>query len=251
MIFLCALMGLLIGTFLNWASDYLPRFTTSGVDASFNPFGRLRAGSPPSPGSALWRLLTSSVSQRNLTRLQKPSLTWTWLDVAVELFTALLFACLWARFRLSWRLLVMALTCAFFLLIAIIDLKYRLVLNVLVYPAAVVALLLHSVPPGRNTLITLLGGAVGLSPFLLVALLKPGSIGGGDIKLAALIGLVTGFPQVLWAVTLGILAGGITAFALLLTRRWGPGSYIPYAPFLCLGAVFSLVYDPLSLLFPL
>jgi len=242
MILLCALVGLLVGSLLNWAGDYLPRFASSGVAASCEPTSR--------PRSALWRLLASSISQGNLICLQHLRKV-SWLDVAVELFTALLFTCLWVHFGLSWRLPVTALTCSYFLLIAIIDLKCRLVLNVLVYPAAVVALLIHSVPPGRDTLIALLGGAVGLSPFLLVALLKPGSIGGGDVKLAALIGLIVGFPQVLWALTLGILAGGITALILLLTRRWGPGSYIPYAPFLCLGATISLVYDPLSLLFPL
>ena len=239
MILLCALVGLLVGSFLNWASDYLPRFASSGTDTSSTPTSR--------PRSALWHVLTSSRSQGNLIHLQKSS----WLDVAVELFAALLFAYLWERFGPSWRLLWLALTCSFLLLIAIIDLKYRLVLNVLIYPAVAVTLLLCSVPPRRDTLTALLGGAVGFAPFLLVALLKPGGIGGGDVKLAALVGLIVGFPQVLWALTLGILAGGITALLLLLTHRWGPRSTIPYAPFLCLGAVFSLVYNPLPLMFPL
>jgi len=75
-------------------------------------------------------------------------------------------------------------------------------------------------------------------------------MGGGDVKLAALIGLTVGFPQVLWALALGILAGGITALLLVLTPRWGPKSHIPYAPFLCLGALLALVYDPLPLIFP-
>jgi len=173
------------------------------------------------------------------------------LGVAVELSTALLFAYLWEHFGPSWRLLWLALTGSFFSLIALIDLKYRLVLNVLIYPAAAVVMLFRSVPPGRDTLTALLGGAVGLSPFLLVALVRPGDIGGGDIKLAALIGLIVGFPQVLWALSLGILAGGITALLLLLTHRGGARSHIPYAPFLCLGAMFSLTCNPLLLIFPL
>jgi len=239
MILLCALVGLLTGSFLNWASDYLPRFASGGAAPSFEATSR--------PVLALWHLLKASASPRDLPPLQK-SLC---LGVAVELFTALLFAYLWERFGSSWRLLWPALTCSFFLLIAIIDPKYRLVLNVLIYPATVVTLLLRSVPPGMDTLTTLLGGAVGLFPFLLVALVRPGDIGGGDIKLAALIGLMVGFPQVLWALSLGILAGGITALLLLLTHRCRPKSHIPYAPFLCLGAVFSITYDSLLLIFPL
>lgn len=229
---LCGLVGLLVGGILNWAGDYLLRFSSSGTAFSLSIASR--------PRSALWRLLTSAISRRNWPQIQRV----TWLDVAVELFTALLFAYLWGCFGPSWKLLLLALTGSYFLLIAIIDLKYRLVLNVLIYPAVVVALLLHSVPPGRDTLIALLGGAVGLSPFLLVALVRPGAIGGGDIKLAALIGLIIGFPQVLLALSLGILAGGITALFLLLTRRWGPRSHIPYAPFLCLGALFSTIVRP-------
>jgi len=238
MTLLCALMGLLMGSLLNWVGDYLPRSASSGAPPSLEP--------PSQPELALWQLLTLPIFRTSPVRSQKPS----WLGFAAEIFTALLFVCLWERCGPSWRLLLLILECSLFLLIAIIDLKYRLVLNVLIYPAAVLMLLLHAIPPGRDTLAALLGGAVGLSPFLLVALVRPGSMGGGDVKLAALIGLTVGFPQVLWALALGILAGGITALLLVLTPRWGPKSHIPYAPFLCLGALLALVYDPLPLIFP-
>jgi len=171
------------------------------------------------------------------------------MAAAAELFTAVLFAYLFERYGPSWELLLMAVTGSFFLLVAIIDLKYRRVPNVLIFPAAAVALLLHSVPPGKNTVAALLGGAFGLAPFLFVALLRPGDIGGGDIKLAALIGLTAGFPLVMWALALGIAAGGLTAIVLLLSHRWGPKSHIPYAPFLCLGAMCALLYPlPLAML---
>jgi leader peptidase (prepilin peptidase)/N-methyltransferase len=69
-------------------------------------------------------------------------------------------------------------------------------------------------------------------------------MGGGDVKLAALIGLWVGFPHVLWALTLGILAGAVTTLVLLLSRRWSLTSHIPYAPFLCFGTVLSLLGVP-------
>ena len=180
MILLCALVGLLVGSLLNWAGDYLPRFASCGAAPSPEPTSW--------PGPALWHLLTSSLSRRNTFRSQKPP----WLSVAVEIFTALLFVYLWERFGPSWRLLSLALNCSLFLLIAIIDLKCRLVLNALIYPAAVFMLLFHSISPEKDILTALLGGAVGLPPFLLVALVRPGSMGGGDVKLAALIGLTVG-----------------------------------------------------------
>lgn len=237
MIILCALVGLLVGSLLNWAGDYLPRFASSGAALSPEPTPQPVLALSPVEGPALWHLLTS---WRNLTRLQRSH----WLGAAVEVFNALLFAYLWNRFGPSWRLIVMAAYCSFLLLIAVVDLRHRLILNVLIYPAAVVALLLRFVPPGKDALTTLLGGAVGLTFFSLVALMRRGGMGAGDVKLAALIGLMVGFPQVVWALTLGILAGGIAALFLFLTHLRELKSYMPYAPFLCLGAAITLVYNP-------
>ncbi len=230
MILVFVVMGLFLGSLLNWAGDYLPRFASN----------RTAFPSAARPASAVWQRLMSFTSREGHPGLP----TLSGLSVAVELATAVLLVYLWQRFGWSWKLFYLVVACSFFLLIAIIDLKYRLVLNVLVYPATALALLLHSLPPGRDTLTALVGGAVGLSPFLLAALLKPDGMGGGDVKLAALIGLWVGFPHVLWALTLGILAGAVTTLGLLLTRRWNLTSHIPYAPFLCLGTVLSLLGVP-------
>ena len=237
MIPLCALVGLVVGSLLNWARDYLPRFSNSAEPS---------CASPSRPVLALWHLARSFFSPDNSIRLQKA----LWLDAAAELCTTLLFAYLCGRFGPSWQFLLLAVSCSFFLLVSIIDLKYRLILNVMVYPAAVVTLLLWAMFSERDILAALVGGAVGFSIFLLAALVRQGGLGGGDVKLAAVIGLVVGFPEVLWALAVGIVAGGITALLLLLTPRWEPGSHMPYAPFLCLGAVVALLYNPLPLIFP-
>jgi leader peptidase (prepilin peptidase)/N-methyltransferase len=74
-----------------------------------------------------------------------------------------------------------------------------------------------------------------------------GAMGAGDVKLAALIGVVMGFPQVLAALILGAMAGGLGALLVLATGKGGLKSYIPYGPFLCLGPILILL-DPLSFL---
>jgi len=79
-------------------------------------------------------------------------------------------AYLWKHVGLSWELLSLACACSFLLLIATIDLKYRLIPDVLIYPAALVTLLLRTILPGGNPLTALLGGVVGFSIFLLAAL---------------------------------------------------------------------------------
>jgi prepilin signal peptidase PulO-like enzyme (type II secretory pathway) len=226
---LCALIGFMTGSLLNWASDYLPRFS-GGANRS--------SDSTPRCAPALWQLVTSPTYREDLASFRKVA----WSGIAVELLSASLFVYLWARFGPSAELALLALGISLFILVAATDLKHRLVPNALIYPAGGIALLLTLLPPGRHTLLALLGSGVGLAPFLLVALLKPGSIGGGDAKLGALIGLVLGFPQVLWGLSVGILAGGITAIVLLLVCRRDAKSHIAYAPFLCLGAVIALLW---------
>ncbi len=236
MILVCALVGLAVGSVLNWAGDFLPRFS-SDAPAGLKP--------PSRPVFALWHGFRSLTFARGSSRQSICCQA-----VAVELFTALLFAYLWQRCGPSWQWLSLASVCSFFLLVAIIDLRYRRVLDVMIYPAAIVALLLHVVSPGGNWRAALVGGVLGLSLFLVTALIRPGSLGGGDIKLATLIGLMVGFPEVLWALMVGIVAGGITALLLVISPRWELESQIPYAPFLCLGAVIALLYNPIPLLLP-
>lgn len=163
--------------------------------------------------------------------------------------SVVLFTYLGNRFGVSWESIGTALSCSFFVLVAVIDVKYRLVLNILVYPVAGVALACHLFSPDREALMALLGAVMGFALFFLAALANPGGLGGGDVKLAALIGLMVGFPQVLWALALGILAGGVAAIALIIHPRWSGKSTIPYAPFLCLGAIVALLYDPLASIF--
>jgi prepilin signal peptidase PulO-like enzyme (type II secretory pathway) len=144
---------------------------------------------------------------------------------------------------------------AFLLLIALIDLRYRLILNLLLYPALLLTLLgqwlVGTLPFG----LVLAGGLMTFAIFALTAWLRPGDLGGGDVKLAAWLGLAFGFPYVLWALLLGAGVGGVTAVVLLLAGRWGNDrrwtrhTHIPYGPFLCLGAIIALFYNPIPLLF--
>ncbi len=167
------------------------------------------------------------------------------------LAAGLLFALAWLRYGTTWQSILVCLACTFFLLLAVIDLKARLVLNVLVYPAVLIALLLQWLLPGGHLAGALIGGFFGLGLFWLVALLRPGELGMGDVKLAGLVGLSTGFPLVLWALLLTVFGGGAAALILLRSPDWNAKSVIPYAPFLCFGAIIALLFDPIPLLLAL
>ena len=83
---------------------------------------------------------------------------------------------------------------------------------------------------------------MGLALLLLIVLVYPGGMGLGDVKLAALIGLVVGFPLVLLALFLSFVLGGAVGAAALLARRAGMKDALPFAPFLAAGAMVALLY---------
>jgi len=89
---------------------------------------------------------------------------------------------------------------------------------------------------GRPTLPAAgLGLLVGGGIFLLLALLRRGAMGAGDVKLAAAIGWLVGYPLVLTALFWGIVAGGVAAVVLLVTRRAGRKDTMAYGPYLAMG----------------
>jgi leader peptidase (prepilin peptidase)/N-methyltransferase len=87
------------------------------------------------------------------------------------------------------------------------------------------------------------GGAVSLVAYAMIALLPRGGLGFGDVKLAAVLGFVLGFAG--WpALAIGLLAphliNGPIAVFLLLTRRAGRSSALPFGPALLAGALVGL-----------
>ena len=143
------------------------------------------------------------------------------------------------------RLLVSWCYAWFLMTVLVIDLETRRVLNIMLLPAAVFAvaagLWLGQPSPG-----SMLGGAVvGFGLFWCLYFLGRvkyghGALGFGDVKLVGVIGLMTGYPNVLTALVIGAALGGVAAIILLLTRRAGWKSTTAYAPYLTVGAMLAL-----------
>jgi len=98
-----------------------------------------------------------------------------------------------------------------------------------------------------GTASALLGGAVGfvfmIVPYLIArAHYKSEGMGQGDIYLAVLIGLATGFPLALVALIMGVVLGGISAIALVALRRKKGKDMIAFGPFLCIGTIVTLIW---------
>jgi leader peptidase (prepilin peptidase)/N-methyltransferase len=236
-----ALLGLAVGSFLNVCIDRLPQNKSIAY--------------PPSHCEACQHKLSakdlipvfSYLRLRGRCRYCQISIPRKLLWV--ELATAVIFALLYWHYGLSPELGVMAFYACLFIVIFVIDLEHSLILNKVVYPTMVVALLLSLYPwpwlsesMGMRVAYAALGGAIGFVVFLVIALVSRGGMGWGDVKLAALIGLATGFPLVFVAIIMAAILGGIVAVVLLATRRRGRREMIPFGPFLALAAMVTLLW---------
>jgi len=236
-----ALLGLAVGSFLNVCIDRLPQNKSIAY--------------PPSHCEACQHKLSakdlipvfSYLRLRGRCRYCQISIPRKLLWV--ELATAVIFALLYWHYRLSPELGVMAFYACLFITVFVIDLEHSLILNKVVYPTMVVALLLSLYPwpwfsesIGMRVAYAALGGAIGFVVFLLIALVSRGGMGWGDVKLAALVGLAIGFPMVLVAIIMAAILGGVVAVVLLATRRRGRREMIPFGPFLAVAAMVTLLW---------
>ncbi len=244
MILLYAVLGLAVSSFLNVCIDRLPE--------------RASIVSPPSHCPACGRRLTPLdlipvVSYLLLRgRCRSCGAPIPRRVLLVEAMTGLLFVLLWYRvgsppYGLSLpedfsRLLLVTLYTCFFIVIFFIDLERHLVLNRVIYPAIVVALLAIPLTPNHDAAELLGGGAIGFGVLFLIAFIYPAGMGMGDVKLAAFIGLVVGFPSVFAALLISFVAGGLVGGGLLLTGLRGRKDLIPFAPFLVTGGMAAMLY---------
>lgn len=72
----------------------------------------------------------------------------------------------------------------------------------------------------------------------------PGAIGQGDLKLLVGVGLLTGATNLVYGLIAGALAAGVTVAVLVFVRRLSLKDFVPYGPFLILGALYAILVLP-------
>ncbi len=238
MVILYSLLGVLVGALLNLAADRLPQRRPLLAPPSCPQCG---ADRPWVEAVALVGLLWGRVRCPQCgaaVALRRPIL---------EAVTAVAFAFFWLRYGPSIVLVLVSLhACALFLLF-VIDLEHRLILRMVIYPAMGMALVGSQFYPGLGLRRAVLGGALAFVFFYLVAVVgrlvfRRTAMGGGDANLAAYVGLITGFPEVVLALLITVCLGGLVSLALVVGGFKGLRSYIPYGVFLAAGGLVVLVF---------
>jgi leader peptidase (prepilin peptidase)/N-methyltransferase len=232
MILLYAVLGFLVGGLLNLLADLMP--SKRGLRAP-----HCTHCDAPRPPVAWLATLGYLLGRGRCTHCGEPLPR---RNVVVELTTAVALGYLAYEYGLTGYTLLLSVYMAILILVTVIDLEHRLVLNRLILPAILLALIAGFFTPGLNWKQVLVGGLIGFGLFYIVAMIYPGGMGAGDVKLAAFIGLITGFPDIFVAIVVTIFAGGFVSLFLVLTRIRSRRDYIPYGPFLVIGGVFALLW---------
>jgi leader peptidase (prepilin peptidase)/N-methyltransferase len=244
MTFLLGVLGLLVGGFVNHLGVAL--VTEDGLAAP-----RCAYCSTVRPWYH-WLALPASLVRRD--RCASCDAPLPIRSPLIEIGLGVTFAYLWIVTGPSARLPLYLVYSTVFALILVTDLQARLIPNVVIYPAILLGIAAPFLIPTLDLGIALAGGFIGLATYALIALLGrlvfgSGAMGWGDVKLAAFIGLITGFPMVIVAIIAAILSAGAISLLLLATRLRGRRDPIPYAPFLVLGAAVASLWGP-AILWP-
>jgi len=165
----------------------------------------------------------------------------------VEGITAFLSLLLFIRFGPSWAYVVYFAFTAALLVITVIDLHHQIIPDVISLPGIAAGLLASWFLPEATVANALLGVLLGGGSLFLVAtvyewLFKREGMGGGDVKLLAMIGAFLGWKAVILTILFSSLIGSIVGIAVMLWKGRDFKYAIPFGPFLSLGAVIALFY---------
>jgi leader peptidase (prepilin peptidase) / N-methyltransferase len=167
----------------------------------------------------------------------------------VELLGGLFAMITWMRFGLSLACLIYIIFIAVLLVITFIDIDHRIIPDILTLPAIPVGLAASLLLPQITWLESVIGIAAGGGTLLAVAwcyhfLTGKEGMGGGDIKLLAMIGAFLGWKGIIFTVMASSLTGTVIGIILMLRAGKGIKMALPFGPFLAIGAILYLFLGP-------
>ncbi len=180
----------------------------------------------------------------------------------VELLTGVMFFFLMFKFGLSFDFFIFMIFTCVLIIVTFIDFDHFLIPDVLVLPGIVLglavsfknSLLMNLSPlffdvsyPLSVFLNSLTGAIFGFLSLLFVAVLgemlfKKEAMGGGDLKLLAMMGAFLGWKNVFFTIFMSSLVGAVIGITLIIFKKKGKGEYIPYGPYLALAGIINIFW---------
>ncbi|NLV16654.1 MAG: prepilin peptidase, partial [Syntrophomonadaceae bacterium] len=158
----------------------------------------------------------------------------------VELLTAFAFLLVYYQYGYTVWTAAGCVLAALLIVVAFTDIDEGIIPDVITYPGMLIGLAFSFFTIGiKSALIAMLG--FGLI-FFLIAILSRGGMGGGDVKLVAVIGAFVGPINSVLVFIISSLAGGLWALGLLLFKGAGRKTEVRFGPFLALAGFIAFLY---------
>jgi leader peptidase (prepilin peptidase)/N-methyltransferase len=177
----------------------------------------------------------------------EPRVKW---QAVFEIATAVYFGVLGWRFGFSLELLMVICFSIPLLVIALVDFWTRLIHTNVIFLGVALGWVFAAMDGGRSLLDSVIGMAVGggififffVAAILIYRNIRVVPFGLGDVYLAAMIGAMVRIDLVMRALLIGIFLAGIILAALLAARVLSRKQAVAYGPYLCLGALITLMF---------
>jgi leader peptidase (prepilin peptidase)/N-methyltransferase len=232
MLAIAVLFGLVIGSFLNVVVARLPEHRSLWAPRS----------SCPGCGAPLaWHdnipLLSFALLGR---RCRACAIPISWRYPIIEATTGVLFGAAFVRFGATPHFVAAMILLAALVAITAIDLQHQIIPDAITLPGIVAGVLANVATRHVSVIDSVLGIVLGGGVFLVIILVSRGGMGGGDMKLAAMLGAFLGWKVALLALFFAVVAGGSLAIVLLASGLRGRKDPVPFGPFLALGGAVGL-----------
>jgi leader peptidase (prepilin peptidase)/N-methyltransferase len=232
MLAIAVLFGLVIGSFLNVVVARLPEHRSLWAPRS----------SCPGCGAPLaWHDNIPLLSFALLGgRCRACAIPISWRYPIIEATTGVLFGAAFVRFGATPHLVAAMILLAALVAITAIDLQHQIIPDAITLPGIVAGVLANVATRHVSVIDSVLGIVLGGGVFLVIILVSRGGMGGGDMKLAAMLGAFLGWKVALLALFFAVVAGGSLAIVLLASGLRGRKDPVPFGPFLALGGAVGL-----------
>ena len=166
----------------------------------------------------------------------------SWRYPVVETITAAVLVVAYVAFGPSADFLVACVLLPALVALTAIDLDHQMIPDAITLPGILIGLVINLASRRISWLDSAVGILLGGGLFLVIILVSRGGMGGGDLKLGAMLGAFLGWKALIVALFVAIVLGGAIGAVLLATGRRGRKDPIPFGPFLAAGGAMALFW---------
>jgi leader peptidase (prepilin peptidase)/N-methyltransferase len=238
-IILIFILGLIVGSFSNVCICRIPRNESIIFPASHCP--KCRSNISPKDNIPLLSYILLKGRCRNCK--SKISIQYP----IVELLTGLIYLIIYLTYGLSIQSLIYIILSSALVIIAFIDLNEQIVPDVISLPGIVIGFIISFFVPYISFINSSLGVLVGGGIILGIGMagsviFKKEAMGGGDVKLAAMIGAFLGWKYITISLFLGFFLGALAGIFLIMAKIKSREDTVPFGPFIVLGSLITLLW---------